>query len=59
MVPEAMTASCAYMLPVATAPNSEVYGSGRVPIRRMAREGVVLNFAGVLVVATCCYWLLV
>ena len=59
MVPAAMTASCAFMLPVATAPNSVVYGSGRVPIRRMAREGVVLNFAGVLVVATCCYWLLV
>ena len=59
MVPAAMTASCAFMLPVATAPNSVVYGSGRVPIRRMAREGVVLNFVGVLVVATLCYWLLV
>jgi sodium-dependent dicarboxylate transporter 2/3/5 len=58
MVPAAMTASCAFMLPVATAPNSVVYGSGRIPIRRMAREGVVLNFVGVLVVALCCYWLL-
>jgi sodium-dependent dicarboxylate transporter 2/3/5 len=58
MVPAAMTASCAFMLPVATAPNSVVYGSGRVPIGRMAREGVILNFVGVLVVAQLCYWLL-
>ena len=58
MVPAAMTASCAFMLPVASAPNSVVYGSGRVPIGRMAREGVVLNFVGVLVVAQLCYWLL-
>jgi sodium-dependent dicarboxylate transporter 2/3/5 len=43
---------------VATAPNSVVYGSGRVPISRMAREGVVLNLVGVLVVAQLCYWLL-
>ncbi len=58
MVPAAMTASCAFMLPVATAPNSVIYGSGRIPIRRMVREGVVLNLVGVLVVALCCYWLL-
>ncbi len=58
MVPAAMTASCAFMLPVATAPNSVVYGSGRIPIQRMAREGVVLNLVGVLIVSQCCYWLL-
>ncbi|MCZ6830790.1 MAG: SLC13 family permease [Gammaproteobacteria bacterium] len=55
MVPAAMTASCAFMLPVATAPNSVVYGSGRISIERMAREGLVLNLLGVLVVASLCY----
>jgi sodium-dependent dicarboxylate transporter 2/3/5 len=59
MVPAAMTASCAFMLPVATAPNSVVYGSGRITVQRMAREGVVLNFIGVTVVATVCYLMLV
>lgn len=59
MVPAAMTASCAFMLPVATAPNSVVYGSGRITVQRMAREGVVLNLLGVVVVATVCYLLLV
>jgi len=50
MVPAAISASCAFMLPVATAPNAVIYGSGRVPIRRMAREGLVLNLLGALVV---------
>ena len=59
MVPAAMTASCAFMLPVATAPNSVVYGSGRITVQRMAREGVVLNLLGVLVVGTVCYLMLV
>ena len=56
MVPAAMTASCAFMLPVATAPNSVVYGSGRIAVARMAREGVVLNLLGVLIVASLCYF---
>lgn len=55
MVPAAMSASCAFMLPVATAPNSVVFGSGLVTTARMAREGVVLNLLGVLVIGTVCY----
>ncbi|MEP0202857.1 MAG: SLC13 family permease [Halioglobus sp.] len=55
MVPAAMSASCAFMLPVATAPNSVVFGSGLVTTARMAREGVMLNLLGVLVIGTVCY----
>jgi sodium-dependent dicarboxylate transporter 2/3/5 len=55
MVPAAMSASCAFMLPVATAPNSVVYGSGRVSTARMAREGLQLNLLGVLVISGGCY----
>jgi sodium-dependent dicarboxylate transporter 2/3/5 len=55
MVPAAMTASCAFMLPVATAPNSVVYGSGKVPIDRMAREGFVLNLLAVAVISGLCF----
>ncbi|MEO1014691.1 MAG: SLC13 family permease [Pseudomonadota bacterium] len=43
MAPAAIACSCAFMLPVATAPNAIIYATGRVPIARMAREGVVLN----------------
>ena len=46
MLPAAISASCAFMLPVATAPNAIVYGSGRVSTASMAREGVVLNVIG-------------
>ena len=58
MVPAAMSASCAFMLPVATAPNSVVFGSGMVTTSRMAREGVVLNLLGALVISTSCYILI-
>ncbi|MDH4040439.1 MAG: SLC13 family permease [Gammaproteobacteria bacterium] len=55
MVPAAMSASCAFMLPVATAPNSVVYGSGLVTTARMAREGIWLNLLGVVVISSVCY----
>jgi sodium-dependent dicarboxylate transporter 2/3/5 len=58
MVPAAMSASCAFMLPVATAPNSVVFGSGLVTTARMAREGVALNFLGAAVISGVCYLLL-
>ncbi len=56
MVPAAMTASCAFMLPVATAPNTVVYGSGKITVQRMVKEGFALNMLGVLVVASICFW---
>ena len=55
MVPAAMSASCAFMLPVATAPNTVVYSSGEFTIKRMAREGVALNLIGALVISVVCY----
>ncbi len=56
MVPAAMSASCAFMLPVATAPNAIIFGSGEVPIQRMVREGFVLNFLGVTIISLVCYF---
>ena len=46
------------MLPVATAPNSVVFGSGLVSTARMAREGLMLNFAGAAVISALCYLLI-
>jgi len=46
MLPAAFSASCAFMLPVATAPNAIVYGTGEIPIRSMARTGLVINLLG-------------
>ncbi|MGB1440077.1 MAG: anion permease, partial [Luminiphilus sp.] len=57
MVPAALSASCAFMLPVATAPNAVVYGTERIAIGTMFREGLVLNLLGVLIIATLVWWL--
>lgn len=48
----AMAASCAFMLPIATPPNAIAYGTGLVPISRMARTGLGLNLIGIVVIAT-------
>jgi solute carrier family 13 (sodium-dependent dicarboxylate transporter), member 2/3/5 len=58
MVPAAMSASCAFMLPVATAPNVVVFSTGAFPTSVMAREGVVLNLIGAFVITTVCVLLL-
>lgn len=58
MIPAVISASCAFMLPVATAPNAIVYGTGHVSIARMAREGIILNIIIALIVATMCWVLL-
>jgi sodium-dependent dicarboxylate transporter 2/3/5 len=59
MIPAAMSASCAFMLPVATAPNAIIYGSGQVTVARMAREGFVLNLIGAGVISGFAYWFFV
>lgn len=56
--PVAMAASCAFMLPVATAPNAVIYSSGHVSIPTLARAGLWLNVIGSFLVAGVCYALL-
>ncbi len=58
-VPAALAASMAFMLPVATPPNAIVFGSGWVTIPQMARQGLWLNIAAVVVISTLVYGLLV
>jgi sodium-dependent dicarboxylate transporter 2/3/5 len=58
MLPAALTASCAFMLPTATTPNTVVFSSGNFPIRKMVAEGFILNLLGVAVVTLASYFLL-
>ena len=58
LLPAAISASCAFMLPVATMPNAVVFGTGEITIKQMAREGLILNFIGAVVVTLICYLLL-
>lgn len=50
MVPAAVAASCAFMMPVATPPNAIVFGSGHVTIGEMVKAGFVLNLIGIVLV---------
>ena len=58
MGPAVISASCAFMLPVATSPNAIVFSTGKISVREMAREGLALNLIGVCVVTLVCYVML-
>lgn len=55
MVPAALSASCAFMLPVATAPNAIVFGTGEFRVTDMLREGIVLSLLLALIIASVSY----
>jgi sodium-dependent dicarboxylate transporter 2/3/5 len=55
MIPAAMCASCAFMLPVATAPNAIAYGTGEIEIKDMVKEGAILSFFLSCLIAVVCY----
>lgn len=54
MVPAVMSASCAFMLPVATAPNAIVYGSELITVKQMAHAGLAINLVGAVVITAVC-----
>jgi len=54
MVPATLSASCAFMLPVATAPNAIVFGTDKVSIRQMAKMGFGLNLMGAALLVGVC-----
>lgn len=58
MMPAAISASCAFMMPVATAPNAIVYGTHKFHIKDMAREGLVLNIMLAFVISGVCFFTL-
>jgi sodium-dependent dicarboxylate transporter 2/3/5 len=53
----ALASSCAFMMPVATPPNAIVFGSGRIPLEKMMRTGVALNFLAWLIVSSWLIWI--
>ena len=58
MIAAAVSASCAFMLPVATPPNAAVFGSGYLRITDMMRAGFALNIFGIILITLSIYFLL-
>jgi len=55
VVPMAIAASCAFMMPVATPPNAIVFGSGEISIPQMCKAGLWLNLIGIALVTLLMY----
>ncbi len=58
MIPATMAASCAFMLPIATAPNAIVFGSGELQMNDMVKTGVWLNVLSSLLITLLVYLIL-
>ncbi|MEX0322265.1 MAG: DASS family sodium-coupled anion symporter [Puniceicoccaceae bacterium] len=54
-IPATISASMAFMMPVATPPNAVVFGSQRIRIVEMARTGIILNIFAVLMTLLAVY----
>ena len=58
MVPCAMAANCAFMLPVGTPPNAILFGTGKVTIMEMVKTGFWLNIAALLLIVAAVLYVL-
>lgn len=54
-IPVVLSASCAFMLPVATPPNTIVFSSERLLTQDMARTGIWLNFVAATLIAVAAF----
>jgi sodium-dependent dicarboxylate transporter 2/3/5 len=50
MIPATLSASCAFMMPIASPTQAIVFGSGYVPIRKMMQAGIWFNITGIILV---------
>ncbi|MCM3714595.1 SLC13 family permease [Alkalihalobacillus oceani] len=57
MIPCAMAANCAFMLPVGTPPNAIIFGTGKLRIIEMARTGFIINLVGSALIVASVYYL--
>lgn len=58
MIPCAMAANCAFMLPVGTPPNAIIFGTGKIKIIDMVRAGFSVNVFATIIIILSVYYLL-
>lgn len=58
MLPAVLSASCAFMFPVATPPNAIIFGSGKITVFEMIRVGFILNVFAIVIISCFSYWLI-
>ncbi|MTH54938.1 DASS family sodium-coupled anion symporter [Bacillus mangrovi] len=58
MVPAAMAANCAFMLPVGTPPNAIIFATGKLKITEMVKHGFWVNIFCVILIVGAVYLLL-
>jgi sodium-dependent dicarboxylate transporter 2/3/5 len=57
MLPATISASLAFMMPVATPPNAIIFGTNRIKISDMARTGLVINLVGAVIITLFTYFI--
>jgi solute carrier family 13 (sodium-dependent dicarboxylate transporter), member 2/3/5 len=55
LMPATFAASLGFMLPVATAANTIVFGTRQILMKDMLRVGLLLDIAGILIITLLCY----
>lgn len=53
-----VASSCAFMLPIATAPNAIVFGSRQLEMKDMVRTGFLLNLVSIVLITAYTYFIL-
>jgi solute carrier family 13 (sodium-dependent dicarboxylate transporter), member 2/3/5 len=57
MLPATLSASMAFMLPVATPPNAIIFGTNRIRMIEMVKTGLVLNLAGAILITLATWYI--
>lgn len=57
LIPATLAASCGFMLPVATAPNTIVFSSGKIKVREMAGIGIMIDVIAIALISGTCIFI--
>jgi len=58
MIPATLAASCAFMMPGASAPNAIAYGTGYLKVSEMVRTGGILNILCAIVIILAAFYII-